>query len=171
MKEVSEKQKQNQESLESQSHWLGGAVQDSHVQVTSNREYSKLGCVSYIFMNFAILYFTHGSSHSFPVFVQNNSCNPVSNALLELSLSAWTIYRSVVYFDTTNLQLSLDFAHVSSSANIMSLQLLVIPPVFFMYIFHTTNNLKPVKLHTVSLDLVKNPGEILTFISSAISLS
>ena len=172
MKEVSEKQKQNQESLERQSHWLGGAVQDSNVLVTSNREYSKLGCVSYIFMNFAILYFTHGSPHSFPVFVQNNSCNPVSNALLELNLSAWTIYRSVVYFDTTNLQLSLDFAHVSSSANIMSLQLLIIPPQFSSCtVSIATNNLKPVKLHTVSLDLVKNPGEILTFISSAISLS
>ena len=81
----------------------GGAVQDSQVGVTSNREYSKLGCVSYIFMNFAILYFTHGSSHSFPVFIQNNSCDPVSNPLVELKLSAWTIYRSVIYLATTDL--------------------------------------------------------------------
>ena len=73
------------------------------MQATSNRDCSKLGCVSYMFMNFAILYFTHGSSHSVPVFVQNNSCNPVSNALLELNLSAWTIYRSVGYFATTDL--------------------------------------------------------------------
>ena len=52
-------------------------------------------------MNFAILYFTHGSSHSFPVFVKNNSCNPVSNALVELKLSAWTINRSIIYVATT----------------------------------------------------------------------
>ena len=80
-----------------------GAVWDLQEGVTSNREYSKLGCVSYIFMNFAILYFTHGSSHSFPVFIQNNSCNPVSNAWVELKLSAWTIYGSVIYLATTDL--------------------------------------------------------------------
>ena len=39
---------------------------------------------------FCIFYFTHGCSHSFPVFVQYNSCNPVSNALIELNLSPWT---------------------------------------------------------------------------------
>ena len=60
-------------------------------------------CISYIFMNFSILYFTHGSSHSFPVFIQNNSCDPVSNPLVELKLSAWTIYRSVIYLATTDL--------------------------------------------------------------------
>ena len=94
----------------------GGAVQDSHVGVTSNREYSKLRCVSYIFINFAILYFTHGSSHSFPVFVRYNSCNPVSNALVELKLSAWTFQRSVIYVATTDIQSSLDFTHASSTA-------------------------------------------------------
>ena len=62
-----------------------------------------MGCVSYIVMNFAILYFTHGSSHSFLIFVQYNSCNPVSNALVELKLSTWTIYRSVIYLATTDL--------------------------------------------------------------------
>ena len=81
----------------------GGAVQDSQVGVTSNREYSKLGCVSYIFMNFAIFYFTYGHSHLFPVFVQYNSCNPVSNALVELKLSSWTIYGSVIYVATIDL--------------------------------------------------------------------
>ena len=80
-----------------------GAVEDFHVGVTNTREYSKLGCVSYIFMNFANLYFAHGSSHSFPVFIEYNSCNPVSNALVELTLSAWTIYRSVIYVATTDL--------------------------------------------------------------------
>ena len=39
---------------------------------------------------------------SFPVFVQYKGCNPVSNALVELNFSAWTIYRSVVYFATTD---------------------------------------------------------------------
>ena len=53
-------------------------------------------------MNFAILCFTHGRSHSVPVFVQNHSYNPVSNTLVELNLSAWTIYRSV-HFATTDL--------------------------------------------------------------------
>ena len=80
-----------------------GAVWDLQEGVTSNREYSKLGCVSHIFMNFATLYFTHGSSHSFLIFVQYNSCNPVSNTLVELNLSAWTFYRSVIYFATTDL--------------------------------------------------------------------
>ena len=56
-----------------------------------------------MFMNFAILCFTHGRSHSFHVFVQNNSCNPVSDALLELNLSAWTIYTSVIDFAATDL--------------------------------------------------------------------
>ena len=73
------------------------------MRATSNRECSKLECISYIFMNFAILCFTHGRSHSFHVFVQNNSCNPVSNALLELNLSAWTIYTSVIDFAATDL--------------------------------------------------------------------
>ena len=81
----------------------GGAVSDSEVGVASNRQYSKLWCVSYIFMNFAILYFTHGNSYSCPVFIRNNSCNPVPNALVELKLSAWTIYRSVIHLATTNL--------------------------------------------------------------------
>ena len=45
----------------------------------------------------------HGSSYSFPVFIQYNNFNPVSNALVELKLSAWTIYRSVIYLATTDL--------------------------------------------------------------------
>ena len=39
--------------------------------------------------------------HSFHVLIQYNSCNPVSNALVELKLSAWTINRSIIYVATT----------------------------------------------------------------------
>ena len=52
---------------------------------------------------FGNLVFYTWMSHSFHDFVQNNSCNPVSNALLELNLSAWTIYTSVIDFATTDL--------------------------------------------------------------------
>ena len=37
------------------------------------------------------------------LFSYNNSCNSVSNALVELKLSAWTIYGSVIYVATTDL--------------------------------------------------------------------
>ena len=44
--------------------------------------------------------------------------------------------------------------------NIISLQVLTDPPPFSAYtVTITSNNLKPGKLHTVSFDLVKNPGE------------
>ena len=55
---------------------------------------------------------------------------------------------------------------------IISLQLLTVPPPFSACIDTiTSNNLKLGKLHTVSSDLVKNPGERLTFICWAFSLS
>jgi len=134
--------------------------------------YSNLGCVSYIFMNFAILYFTHGSTHSFPVFIQNNSCNPVSNAWVELKLSAWTIYGSVIIlllqiFSHPLISLMLYQLH-----SIVSLLLLTVPPPFSAYTVNiTSNNLKSGNLQTVSFDSVKNPGERLTFICWALSLS
>ena len=44
--------------------------------------------------------------------------------------------------------------------NIISLQLLTVPSPFSVCtVTITSNNLKPGKLHTVSFDLVKNPGE------------
>ena len=56
--------------------------------------------------------------------------------------------------------------------NIISLQLLTVPPPFSSCtVTITSNNLKPGKLHTVSFDPVKNPGERLTVICWAFSLS
>ena len=56
--------------------------------------------------------------------------------------------------------------------NIISLQLLMVPPPFSACTFTiTSDNLKPGNLHTVSFDMVKNPGERLTSVSSASSLS
>ena len=56
--------------------------------------------------------------------------------------------------------------------NIISFQLLTIPPpLSACTVTITSNNLKPGKLFTVSFDLVKNPGERLTFICWAFSLS
>ena len=56
--------------------------------------------------------------------------------------------------------------------NIISLQLLMVPPPFSACTVTITSNImKPGKLHTVSYDLVKNPGERLTSVSSASSLS
>ena len=123
-------------------------------------------------MNFAILYFTHGSSHSFPVFVQYNSCNPVSNALVELKLSAWTIYGSVIYLLLQIFSHPLISLMLHQLQNIVSLQLLMVPPPFSAYtVTITSNNLKSGNLHAVSFDPVKNPGERLMFICLAFSLS
>ena len=56
--------------------------------------------------------------------------------------------------------------------NIISFQFLTVPPPFPACTFTiTSTNLKPGNLHTVSFDLVKNPGERLTVIMRAISLS
>ena len=56
--------------------------------------------------------------------------------------------------------------------NIVSLQLLMVPPPFSAYTVNiTSNNLKSGNLQTVSFDLVKNPGERLTFVCWALSLS
>ena len=52
---------------------------------------------------FCDLIFYTWKFHSFHVLIQCNSCNPVSNALVELKLSAWTIYGSVIYVATTDL--------------------------------------------------------------------
>ena len=54
--------------------------------------------------------------------------------------------------------------------NIVSLQLLMVPPPFSAYTVNiTSNNLKSGNLQTVSFDLVKNPGERLTFVSRTFS--
>ena len=56
--------------------------------------------------------------------------------------------------------------------NIVTLQLLMVPPPFSAYTVNiTSNNLNSGNLHSVSFDPVKNPGEILTFICWALSLS
>ena len=56
--------------------------------------------------------------------------------------------------------------------NIISLQLLTVPPPFSACtVTITSNNLKSGNLQTVSFDPVKNPGERLTFICWALSLS
>ena len=56
--------------------------------------------------------------------------------------------------------------------NIISLQLLMVPPPFSACTVTITSNImKPGKLHPVSYDLVKNPGERLTFASRTFSLS
>ena len=56
--------------------------------------------------------------------------------------------------------------------NIISLQLLTVPPPFSACtVTIPSNNLKSGNLHTVSFDLVKNPGERLMFICWAFSLS
>ena len=55
--------------------------------------------------------------------------------------------------------------------NIISLQLLTVPPPFSACTVTIPSNImKPGKLYTVSFDLVKNPGERLTFILRASSL-
>ena len=94
----------------------------------------------------------------------------MSNALVELKLSAWTIYGSVIYlllqiFSHPLISLMLHQVH-----NIISLQLLMVPPPFSACtVTIPSNNLKPGKLHTVSFDPVKNPGERLTFVSRTFS--
>ena len=56
--------------------------------------------------------------------------------------------------------------------NIISLQLLMVPPPFSACTVTITSNImKPGKLHTVSFDPVKNPGERLTVASRTFSLS
>ena len=56
--------------------------------------------------------------------------------------------------------------------SIVSLLLLTVPPPFSAYTVNiTSNNLKSGNLQTVSFDPVKNPGERLTFICWALSLS
>jgi len=56
--------------------------------------------------------------------------------------------------------------------NIISLQLLTVPPPFSACTVTIPSNImKPGKLYTFSFDLVKNPGERLTFILRAFSLS
>ena len=57
--------------------------------------------------------------------------------------------------------------------NIISLQLLTVFPPFVhvQLLLIMSNNLELGKLHTVSFDPVKNPGERLTFICWAFSLS
>ena len=56
--------------------------------------------------------------------------------------------------------------------DIISLQLHTVPPTYSACtVTITSNNLKPGKLHTVSFDPVKNPGERLTLICRASSLS
>ena len=106
----------------------------------------------------------------FPVFVQYNSCNPASNALVELNLSAWTIYRSGIYFATTDHPLISFILH--QLHNIISLQLLMVLLHFSACtVTIMSNNLKLGKLHTISFDPVKNRGERLTFICWAFLLS
>ena len=75
---------------------------------------------------FCIFYFTHGCFHSFPVFVQYNSCNPVSNALIELNLSPWTIYRSVIYVASKIFSHPLILLMLHQLHSIISLQLLTV---------------------------------------------
>jgi len=56
--------------------------------------------------------------------------------------------------------------------NIVTLQLLtVLPPFSACTVTITSNNLKSGNLQTVSFDPVKNPGERITFIWWALSLS
>ena len=56
--------------------------------------------------------------------------------------------------------------------NIISLQLFTVPPPFSACTLTIISNImKPGKLFTVSFDIVKNPGEKLTFIFRAFSLS
>ena len=56
--------------------------------------------------------------------------------------------------------------------NIISLQLLTVPPPFSACTVTIPSNImKPGKLYTFSFDLVKNPGERLTSIFSALSMS
>ena len=75
---------------------------------------------------FCIFYFTHGCSHSFPVFVQYNSYNAVPNALVELNLSAWTIYRSVIYVVSKIFSHPLILLMLHQLHSIISLQLLTV---------------------------------------------
>ena len=56
--------------------------------------------------------------------------------------------------------------------NIISLQLLMVPPPFSTCTVTIASNImKPGKLHTVSSETVKNPGERLTLASRTFSLS
>ena len=56
--------------------------------------------------------------------------------------------------------------------NIISLQLLMVPPPFSACtVTITSNDLTSGNLHTVSSETVKNPGERLTFASRTFSLS
>ena len=88
----------------------------------------------------------------------------VSNALVELKLSAWTIIDLLSILLLQIFSHSLILLMLNELPNIISLQLLMVPPPFSACtVTITSNDLTSGNLHTVSSETVKNPGERLTF--------